>query len=543
MTRLTSPHPDREALLQWIDQELEDAESQRLSRHMAGCEPCRNEVVLLRDALHDYERFHSRVLKASLPPPPDPWKPLDLRVAEFRTSSYQVRSLLSRTKLWVAAAAIVILGFILVRRFAQAPEVSAAELLAKAASAEQASPVPKRRIRIHTGKRILDRPAHIPPMDARTPPDAGDAAELKRMFDRSGYSWEDPLSAESFSRWRERLSEKRDEVLELPSRRSVERYIIDTSTSTGPISEARLTLGARNFQAIKCTLHFRSEETVDITELTEDQPATSPPPPAAASPTPTPAAPPASPRNTPVLVGPETELQVIAALHAIGADLGEPIEINRSSRGVIVSVTGMTDRRREQVRNVVSEIPGVEVQLQPTRGRLTQDGLSTGRDLVVSGSANPLVSELEAARAGASLASQIRDELIDETDAAMERAYATRALAKRFPRTVEESLPPSGRVVLDGIVHDHVAALERSMASLRALLAPILPPEASETVPPSQEMDWQTAAGEILTAMRQFDQTLNSGDISMTVAERKARLTQTLRAMSADIGALRKPAR
>jgi anti-sigma factor RsiW len=183
------PHPDPEILLRFIDQDLSPSESSEVSAHLLGCGDCRDRVRALDETLDDYGRFHRDLLKPSLPPPPRAWSAVEFPRA--RPTRWRLTP-------WLAGAATVAALLLVVRRFEDAPEVRAAELLRKATVAEHAAQRTKARIRIRRGSRALDRTAVLIllPDDTETP----DAAALHAAFDAAGYAWDDPLSADAFSR-------------------------------------------------------------------------------------------------------------------------------------------------------------------------------------------------------------------------------------------------------------------------------------------------------------------------------------------------------
>jgi len=63
----------------------------------------------------------------------------------------------------------------------------------------------------------------------------------------------------------------------------------------------------------------------------------------------------------PSVAGPAQELHVIAALHAIGADLGEAVQVTRRDGSLVVEATGLTTGRAQQVREAIAPIPGVNL--------------------------------------------------------------------------------------------------------------------------------------------------------------------------------------
>jgi hypothetical protein len=407
---------------------------------------------------------------------------------------------------------MVTLVFGVVRRLERTPAVKASELLRRAVQAEQNAPQPAGRIRIRTRRSTLVRAARI----ERVSDLPADPAEIRAMFDAAGYSWDDPLSAQAFVRWRDGLKQKKDRVTSAEG-----SFVVSTSTSEGSLAEARLTLRADDLHAVSGTLQFRSTETVEMTELADDAAGA---PPRQTEPLARPeSARPAVPA-APSQLGPGDELHVIAALHRIGADLGEPVEVRREGGAVLVSGVGLTPERQEQVRAALSGIPGVEVRFEEARGRNhaaeePQRAASRPNTPVP----NPLITELHARLGGNS--EELSDRLNDANDRAIDRAYALRALARRFPRTTERELSTADRRALAAIVSDHLTTLAQATAELRRLLKPILPqrtPVEGHQTPP----DWQAEAETIQVSAQSLDQMLGGAAPadSERVAEALARL-------------------
>src|SRR5206468_2522183 len=55
------------------------------------------------------------------------------------------------------------------------------------------------------------------------------------------------------------------------------------------------------------------------------------------------------------------ELQVLSALHQIGADLGDPIEVKRSDGRVLVGGVGVSADRQKQIHSMLDGLPNVSV--------------------------------------------------------------------------------------------------------------------------------------------------------------------------------------
>jgi hypothetical protein len=510
-----TPHPSPEILLRWMDDDLAPPETARVGEHLRGCGDCREQVQALRDALSDYDRFHRDILKPSLPPAPRPWSAIEFprpSVRRFKPVPWLV-----------AAAAFAALAFIAIR-FEYAPEVRAARLLRKAIAAEEAQPAPHGRIRIRSRSRSLDRPARL--ILTAAPPETRDSAALQALFIAGGYSWDDPLSAQAFLRWRDALPSKHDQVEQQGA-----DVLVRTSADEGAVSDAALTLRARDLHAVACVLRFRSSgEEIDITEVPDRTP------PAGAPTLLAPPAPPVRPEEAPA--GPADELRVLAALHRIGADLGEPIDVERHGALVGIRVTGLDQHRRDQIRAALSGIAAAKLTFEEVRSGDTPAALPPSHAPIAADRANPLIADLRAdlrAHLGDGLpATDLSDELIDATDRAAERAFALRALARRFPPREASQLSRSDGASLSGMAKDHAAALAIAIQELERLLAPILPNSGAPPAP--GPVNWQSVAEALPPEVDQLDRTLNGA--ADATATRKTQLAETIRRLDRQIAAL-----
>jgi hypothetical protein len=450
-----SNHPDEAQLLAWADRELDDAGMPRVGEHVGDCSACRERVAQFRETLD----AAAATLRTESPAPPQPWPALRPRLNELDAGRVQSRwRLFPRIDLrWAAAAAVLVIAVFVLKLFT-GQTVSAAELLEKAAVRETSSPRPQR-IRVKTRRANYVRPA-VSSMD--------DPA-ISTLFRQANFPWDDPLSARSFSRWRDTLPEKRDSV----SR--VERaYRITTSTPEGAIAEATITITDGDFRPVQETFRFRNDEYVEITETLDLEPprtAEAPAQPAVAVP----------PTRK---IGPIDELRVVAALHDIGADLGEPIEITRTEKGIEVQALIAHPDRARQLRSVLDPL-GVDLRIiRPDAVRAP-----AGRSAPERAVASNAVRER--------LGSAAVELIFDESDAALTRAHALRALARRFPPDVEAQLGPQGLETLRYIRGNHV---RRLVAAAQQLALATQGPAATAPVLP-----WQGAADAALEAAQQFD--------------------------------------
>jgi hypothetical protein len=513
-------HPDEETLLRFVDQDLSTGEARSLEQHFSVCGRCRDDLTALRETSEDFRRFHL-VHKAGLPAPPRAWDTprwSDLANREQparRLAAFPVKPLL-------AAAAAIIAAVFLVRWIERPPSVSAAELLRRAEVREQAAANPRRRIRIRYQNRVWTRPGRLDPV---VRPQAGDPAVIDAMLRQAGFDTEDPLSAAAFARWRNSLPERHDEV-----RQDSESYTLTTAAPAGVLRQASLTFRSRDLHASSATLRYRTDDTLDMDELPPDPGELEVSRPQAPAPSPNPVVP-AAPSPT---AGLAEEVQVVAALHRVGADLGDPVEVERNADGIFITGAGLPASRQDEIRAAVSDIPGVRVAFEAGSGRRPNGAALPQLTAAPADASNPLLEQL---RAAANPDADPGDALIDADDHAVQRAYALAALARRFPPPVETTLTARDRTAVRAIALDHSNALSVSVVAMSTLLAPVVPPAPAA---PGALANWQETAENVMAAARDVDQELNAGSTS-DLESRKARLGGALARLRRRAGSLQAP--
>jgi hypothetical protein len=398
---------------------------------------------------------------------------------------------------WAAVAAAVVIG-ITIGQWPSEQKASAAELLRKASDRALTVSAPRRPIRITTKTGSVIRPAVW--SGSRNTRLAGDAPDrtssIRTLFESANYDWEDPLSARSFSNWRESLPQRQEEVKEVSERGQLSAYEIRTSTDSGSLAEARLTLRASDLHPVHETLRFRNGEWVQITEATtestEDLP-TSPALPSIASE-------PVKPSEQPVTAA--EELRVWAVLHRAGADLGEPVEVQRvpDRNAIVVTALGLTPERRRVLQQALSGIPRVEIQFsdpKPVRepSRVVSDEIPDRQPA--------LQSKLEAQLGGRTMAENFTNQLLEASESSLARAHAIRKLADRFPQEVEQGLNPADRSLLLSVVSEHVQALEAASRRVTTAVHQFAPSSSQAAAVPAQS--WQTHARSLLETSQRID--------------------------------------
>jgi hypothetical protein len=490
-------HRDDEQLLRLADGELDPKQAAQGQAHLKACWHCRTRLEDLQSTIAGYVRYRESVLAPLLPPPPQPWGSLrgGLRSVDAEMAPPRRSWNLFASPRWLATAAAALLIGVVAYRMQHEPVVSAAELLRKASAAEP-GPSPRGRIRIKTRTRTLLRARSL----ALRPAAVTDMPELQALFLAANFSWEDPLSAHSFEAWRAQLQDRTDAV----GIRG-DRYAIRTTTRTNKLTEAELTLRGIDLRPISETLQFEGGERVEIAEAPDEPPSASV---AASRPvsTPTPAEPPAS-----VIATAGDELRVIAALHQIGADLGEPIEITRiDGKDILVAGTGLDAGREEQIRALLANQPRVRVRFAEPQQASPVDGVSHRPDSRTAGApVSMLQLQLQSYLGGAAALQKFTDGILEASEGAMARAHGLRNLAERFPPSEEQKMAPAERSLLTTLRRDHERALKGLAHRMVQLLQPVVPVPAQSGSVIQHAGAWQDNARTLLDSARQVDNLLN----------------------------------
>jgi hypothetical protein len=194
------------------------------------------------------------------------------------------------------------------------------------------------------------------------------------------------------------------------------------------------------------------------------------------------------------------QLMVVDALHRIGADLGDPIEVALKDGRVVVSGSGLVPERQEQVREAVAPLAQVVVQF-PAQ----QVVPATPPNGIGAPEVPRYPSRLAEQLGGGTQFESISSQLLDHSDAAMTRVYALRRLAQQFPVDTEARLNSADQSLLHQLAREHVEALVREVASLERVASPVLAAIGATlpTISPSgAATDWQSAGEHLFRSAR-----------------------------------------
>ncbi|HEX4230529.1 MAG TPA: hypothetical protein VHZ07_17770 [Bryobacteraceae bacterium] len=187
------------------------------------------------------------------------------------------------------------------------------------------------------------------------------SGNLPLRFEQAHYNWVNPLSTRSFADWRNQLPEWRDYVTELRDRSGAKTaFQLQTITHSWDLRAVSLILAAETLEPREGRFDFQSAGLVDMRVApvggTAPESVERPRPEAAQKPQRT---------YTELPATPDEELRVFAALHALGADVEEPIEVrlNTEKSRVLITGIGVLPDRRKEIENAISSIPKVVVAL------------------------------------------------------------------------------------------------------------------------------------------------------------------------------------
>jgi hypothetical protein len=339
------------------------------------------------------------------------------------------------------------------------------------------------------------------------------------MFERANYSWNDPLSAQSFQAWRNQLTDKRDEVSE-----EQQDYRIETRTDSSDLRHATLTLRTADLRPVEEHLEFSNQEWVEITEVGDDSA-----PSLSAIAAEKNERPPAGKVKPPVAEVPQAvtapasqasageELQVVAALHEVGADLGDPVEVSRSGTDVLVSGVGIAPARQEEIKNAIGSNAHVVVHFSDSPAAAAPAQPAAPNPTPTGGDVRQLQTRLAEQLGGRANLDQLAAQVLDSSESLMARAYALRRLAEQFPVAVERELSVSDRQLLQRMRGEHSAALRQQATGIARDLQPVLSTVNPATVngdagtAPDKGIPlepWQAATENLFQSARRLDKLL-----------------------------------
>jgi hypothetical protein len=239
-------------------------------------------------------------------------------------------------------------------------------------------------------------------------------------------------------------------------------------------------------------------ETVEITAAPEDNAVSQTGHPSARVPLQAPPAPQAFSAS-------HRDVQVFAALHKIGADLGEPVEMREDGSRLLITGAGLSALQKQELRTSLSGISGVELRFEDANAKAA---VAPSKSHGTEPTTAPPQLRLQALLGSGSSVEDFVNRVLDASDGMMARAHALRALAKAFPANTEAGMTPDDRSIVGNLRGEHASALKSRVDELGSILAPVIKTEAAGEGAASQPGSWQSAGLGVFSAAEGLDELL-----------------------------------
>ena len=509
----TEEHVSDDHLLALLDGELSLTKSRSASRHLESCWECRARFEQVEGTIVRIVGYRKQLAAPFLPPPLDGrdkfLASLDQLIEQSKLSwgsgllaGFSPAFVKTMNPVFASVAVVFVASLMLFLIWERrAPSVSASELLQRAEDWDRRpsqiaqNGVVFQKVRIHTRKTTTERTLYRDVAGRRKPkfavPHEADA-EVNQTLARAGIDWQQPLSAGNFRKWHDRLAEKIDEVQET----SPSLLTLVTSTDSTDVKESSLSVRKADFHPVACRVVMRDSEEIEVSEVNYDVlnwdavNATSlfvDPSPALNS------SQPVAPQNTGNPL--ETELAVRYALHGIGADLGEPIDIQTDAHGLgLVSVVGIVSslERKRELLLALRDLPQVTTQLQTEEEAAQRQPHApvTRAEPKVVVTRSPIEQELLAHFGHPGAVETFSKRAAALTEDLMAHAWALRHLSERYSirgTKGELTFSASSRQLLQTMRRDHLRAMSSASSELENLLGPVLQSIAEDAAATSPE--------------------------------------------------------
>jgi hypothetical protein len=478
-----------------MDREIAPDETIAAERHLFTCNHCSERLRRLTSASNAYQDFQDQVLEPLL----------DVHAGNRHFPLPKNRSS-KQSNRWMPlaiAASFCVLGVAVAYLLKYSESISqpitepisqpsAQQVLTRAEAADYRT---TGSIVFATSRYRFTRPAIF-----RTRPTDARLEHIQALFVEARYSWDDPLSARSFAAWRRTLHRREDEVTSVVEPGGGKLYQVKTRTPEGVLHAASLTLKADTYQATQADFEFQGEGSLQLTqqpEITGDNPNAKS----------------NIAGKVEVTATPKEELRVFAALDAIGADAGDPIDIrlDPQRRSILVTGVGISAVRRKEVENALLGIPAVSVEFSLNSSVSPEDRRSVDQPDSTSDTSNMLFRQkLAALFGGIQHLEAATDKALDSSNALFARAHSLRLLAREFPPDVEARLDANGEIELANLRRVEIASMTLALRNLKERLTPLIAANSIDNQPAIiPNAAWQTTANTLFEDVRNLDALLS----------------------------------
>ncbi len=426
-------------------------------------------------------------------------------------------------------ASAVLLGFCSVLCFflwtRSAPKISAESLLSRAEQAEISAGGPDRpgviyqKVRIRAAGRSMERAIYRDPQRKRrlkrTELNAGDEW-IKDKLTEAGVNWDEPLSAENYADWRDRLQAKKDTV----ARAGENLLKLTTSTEAGGlVSEESLTVRESDFHPVERTIELRDAGEVEIAELNYDvmswaavnQDSFEPAAGAVMSAAPSILAAIHLPHALSDLELDEAELAARTVLSQLRADTGEPIHLVRRADGIDIKGVVETNARKQELIVRLTMLPNVRASIlsgDEIGTRLLSRAALSGEQPVhvysVESQPSPIEQYLNAKNMPADQLASISHNLLDGS---LKVSRAEVHLTELQPRFAEANrLPMEQRTQLASLARNYAGTILAGVDANEQILRSLGFLAANQTANQAAAVEPGEAGQEIHEQIRQYRQ-------------------------------------
>src|SRR5580704_183016 len=165
------------------------------------------------------------------------------------------------------------------------------------------------------------------------------------------------------------------------------------------------------------------------------------------------------------------EVAVVAELHRLRADLGEPIELERSTDNrLVLTAAGLGHDREQEIKQVLRKFPNLDLEFSEARSVA-----STGADKTMTQSARrPIAFEraLVQYAGGRESFQNLANNVLDASDQIAMYAHALQRIDRRFAGT-KLGMDSADRDVLAQVQEDYRNGARKAAQSLRNLIEPL----------------------------------------------------------------------
>jgi hypothetical protein len=191
------------------------------------------------------------------------------------------------------------------------------------------------------------------------------------------------------------------------------------------------------------------------------------------------------------------ELAIIAELHRVRADLGEPIDLGRTGDGqLVLNAADLGPDRADEIRRAMVKFPDLKLRFsEPTVSNVAHTGAA------VPVARRPIAFEEQLLHYSGSRTylEKLANSVLDASDQIAMYAQALQKIDNRFSRS---ALDDEDRTVLDRIRRDYQSGARDALKSLRNLMDPLFETLGIEPT--------TTSRGDFLKTALQTDQLLNA---------------------------------